>query len=150
MRTLKLQLDSTPIMFSTTIRRTWTRRLRQLPRRRFESTLPSKPTSTPSTASNPAGAAQTQTRFARMEARLPRFLRRYTTPLRTAPLTHVSSFLLLHELTAATQSFLSSSPRSSWQSSHSVTWVPEMVHSSRSGHWVTILSLPLSLLFSLS
>lgn len=57
---------------------------------------------------------------------------------------------LLHELTAATQSFLSSSPRSSWQSSHSVTWVPEMVHSSRSGHWVTILSLPLSLLFSLS
>ncbi|KAI9887358.1 MAG: hypothetical protein M1823_000783 [Watsoniomyces obsoletus] len=31
---------------------------------------------------------------------LPRFLQRYVLPLRTAPLTHISSFLILHEITA--------------------------------------------------
>jgi len=39
-------------------------------------------------------------RLARIEARLPRFLHRYTVPLRRAPLSHVTAFLLLHELTA--------------------------------------------------
>ncbi|KAK5683016.1 hypothetical protein LTS10_004544 [Elasticomyces elasticus] len=36
----------------------------------------------------------------RIEARLPRFLHRYTTPLRNAPVSHISAFLILHELTA--------------------------------------------------
>lgn len=31
---------------------------------------------------------------------MPRFLQRYTTPLRNAPVTHVTAFLVLHELTA--------------------------------------------------
>jgi hypothetical protein len=31
---------------------------------------------------------------------VPRFLRRYTTPLLTAPVSHVAAFLVLHELTA--------------------------------------------------
>lgn len=39
-------------------------------------------------------------RIDRIVTRLPRFLRRYVEPLRNAPLTHVSAFLLLHELTA--------------------------------------------------
>ncbi|KAK5137804.1 hypothetical protein LTR08_007376 [Meristemomyces frigidus] len=39
-------------------------------------------------------------RIARLEARLPRFLHRYTTPLRTAPVSHITAFLILHELTA--------------------------------------------------
>lgn len=39
-------------------------------------------------------------RIARLEARLPRFLQRYTTPLRNAPVSHITAFLLLHEVTA--------------------------------------------------
>jgi hypothetical protein len=41
-----------------------------------------------------------QSRIARLESRLPAFLRRYTLPLRTAPVSHISAFLLLHEITA--------------------------------------------------
>ncbi|CEJ89761.1 hypothetical protein VHEMI05586 [[Torrubiella] hemipterigena] len=39
-------------------------------------------------------------RIDRITARLPRPLRKYTTGLRNAPLSHVVSFLILHELTA--------------------------------------------------
>ncbi len=39
-------------------------------------------------------------RFDRFNSRLPRFIRRYTAPLAKAPITHISSFLILHELTA--------------------------------------------------
>ena len=39
-------------------------------------------------------------RVERVTSRLPRFLQRYTTPLANAPFTHISAFLLLHELTA--------------------------------------------------
>lgn len=39
-------------------------------------------------------------RIARLESRLPRFLRHFTTPLRNAPISHITAFLLLHELTA--------------------------------------------------
>ncbi|KAI9834578.1 MAG: hypothetical protein M1819_002954 [Sarea resinae] len=49
---------------------------------------------------HPSAARQAQSRLDRILARLPRFLHRYTNPLRTAPLTHITSFLLLHELTA--------------------------------------------------
>ena len=47
-----------------------------------------------------ATQAAPQTRIQRLESRLPAFLRRYTTPLRTAPVSHISAFLLLHEITA--------------------------------------------------
>lgn len=39
-------------------------------------------------------------RLDRLSARLPRYLQSYLTPLRNAPLSHVSAFLFLHELTA--------------------------------------------------
>lgn len=41
-----------------------------------------------------------QARFARISARLPKFLQRYTNPLIDAPVTHIVSFLVLHEITA--------------------------------------------------
>ena len=41
----------------------------------------------------------------KLNARLPRFLHRYTTPLLTAPVTHVSAFLILHEITAVVPLF---------------------------------------------
>lgn len=39
-------------------------------------------------------------RISRLEARLPRFLAHLITPLRNAPISHITAFLLLHELTA--------------------------------------------------
>ncbi|KAI4115120.1 MAG: hypothetical protein LQ345_004227 [Seirophora villosa] len=36
----------------------------------------------------------------RLNSRLPRFLRRYTKPLIDAPITHITAFLVLHEVTA--------------------------------------------------
>ena len=50
--------------------------------------------------SSKASAPDVRPRFQRLNARLPRFLHRYTTPLLTAPVTHIMSFLLLHEVTA--------------------------------------------------
>lgn len=40
------------------------------------------------------------TSLSRFNARLPRFLHRYTTPLHHAPVSHVTAFLILHEFTA--------------------------------------------------
>lgn len=41
-----------------------------------------------------------RSRLRQFNDRLPRFLRTYTTPLLGAPVTHVTSFLILHEITA--------------------------------------------------
>ncbi|KAF4764547.1 hypothetical protein HAV15_000629 [Penicillium sp. str.  len=41
-----------------------------------------------------------RSRLRRFNDRLPRFLRTYTTPLFGAPVTHITSFLILHEMTA--------------------------------------------------
>ena len=49
---------------------------------------------------NSEAARKTRSRLTRLTSRLPRFLQRYTSPLISAPLTHISAFLLLHELTA--------------------------------------------------
>jgi len=81
-------------------------------RRRLFST-PSPHTPAPKTASESAGKAQTtasestsdRARIDRLNARLPRFLHSYTTPLLSAPVTHITSFLLLHELTAVVPLF---------------------------------------------
>ncbi|KAL6718033.1 hypothetical protein ACLMJK_004118 [Lecanora helva] len=48
----------------------------------------------------PHTSQNAHTRLARLQSRLPTFLRPYLTPLLNAPLTHISAFLLLHELTA--------------------------------------------------
>lgn len=60
----------------------------QTPRRTLSSPPPSPAPSPP------------QSRLRRFNDRLPRFLRAYTTPLLGAPVTHVTSFLILHEITA--------------------------------------------------
>ncbi|PYI32884.1 hypothetical protein BP00DRAFT_393479 [Aspergillus indologenus CBS 114.80] len=60
------------------------------PSRRYTSTSPSPP----------AAPKDLRARLQRFNDRLPRFLRTYTTPLLGAPATHVTSFLILHELTA--------------------------------------------------
>ncbi|KAM3417323.1 hypothetical protein BST61_g5575 [Cercospora zeina] len=52
-----------------------------------------------STQSTPP-AAKASARVARIESRLPKFLRRYVEPLRNAPFSHISAFLILHEITA--------------------------------------------------
>lgn len=44
--------------------------------------------------------ASSQSRIDRFNRRLPRFLHKYTRALGNAPLTHITSFLILHELTA--------------------------------------------------
>jgi hypothetical protein len=61
--------------------------------------------STPSSPSRPPNPSQTspndsRSRLRRFNDRLPRFLRTYTTPLLGAPVTHITSFLILHEITA--------------------------------------------------
>lgn len=45
-------------------------------------------------------SGKTRSRVEKINSRLPRFLQQYTKPLITAPVTHISAFLLLHELTA--------------------------------------------------
>lgn len=69
-----------------------TRQVRSNTRRRLYSTDPDK--------LNPGTSQRTRSRVERITSRLPGFLRQYTTPLVNAPLTHISAFLLLHELTA--------------------------------------------------
>lgn len=60
---------------------------------------PTKPRafSTPSPSSTPKDS---QSRLRKLNDRLPPFLRSYTTPLLGAPVTHITSFLILHEITA--------------------------------------------------
>ena len=48
-----------------------------------------------------SGASQkTRTRIQRIQSRLPRYLHRHVEPLVNAPLTHITAFLVLHEITA--------------------------------------------------
>lgn len=48
----------------------------------------------------PIRAQSTTTRLDRITSKLPRRLQKYTTGLRNAPVSHVVSFIILHELTA--------------------------------------------------
>ena len=50
--------------------------------------------------SRPPEPHRIRSRLQSLNSRLPSFLRRYTTPLLGAPLTHITSFLILHEITA--------------------------------------------------
>ncbi|KAJ5333833.1 uncharacterized protein N7506_007616 [Penicillium brevicompactum] len=58
--------------------------------------------STPPTPPKPSqlNLNDSSSRLRRFNDRLPRFLRAYTTPLFGAPVTHITSFLILHEITA--------------------------------------------------
>jgi hypothetical protein len=51
-------------------------------------------------STKPTAEASTNSRISRLEARLPRILARYVKPLRNAPISHITAFLVLHELTA--------------------------------------------------
>ncbi|KAJ5775143.1 uncharacterized protein N7511_000154 [Penicillium nucicola] len=66
-----------------------------VPRRTLSTPSPSQPPKLPN-----ANANGSQSRLRRFNDRLPRFLRNYTTPLFGAPVTHITSFLILHEITA--------------------------------------------------
>lgn len=89
------RMMSNPHCLKITPRQSWSLYLRQsrLPTRRLVST------------SAPDKSQSLRQRFVRMNARLPRYLQRYTTPLFDAPVTHVSAFLILHELTAVVPLF---------------------------------------------
>lgn len=65
--------------------------------------------------------------LARIEARLPRFLHRHTTPLRNAPISHITAFLLLHELTAIVPLFGLAA------AFHYFNWLPPFL---AEGRWV--------------
>ena len=64
--------------------------------------------SSKSSSTNPATVGSTTSaatrvsnpRLVRLQSRLPKFLQRYTIALVNAPFSHVTSFLILHELTA--------------------------------------------------
>ncbi|KAH8732029.1 hypothetical protein GQ44DRAFT_670810 [Phaeosphaeriaceae sp. PMI808] len=51
-------------------------------------------------AAHPKPLQTSQTRIERFNRQLPRFLHKYTSALANAPLSHITSFLILHELTA--------------------------------------------------
>ncbi|KAJ5104640.1 hypothetical protein NUU61_001987 [Penicillium alfredii] len=67
---------------------------------RFHSTSPSPSQPPRSSQPNPPNPKDSRSRLRQLNDRLPRFLRAYTTPLLGAPITHVTSFLILHEMTA--------------------------------------------------
>ncbi|OAX85413.1 hypothetical protein ACJ72_00224 [Emergomyces africanus] len=59
-----------------------------------------RPFSTPPQPPPHPNSSRLRTRLQTFNNRLPRFLRSYTTPLLNAPVTHITSFLILHEITA--------------------------------------------------
>ncbi|KAI9880906.1 MAG: hypothetical protein M1830_009974 [Pleopsidium flavum] len=77
---------------------------------------------------DPEAAQKARGRLDRIFSRLPRFLSRYTTPLRNAPITHITSFLLLHELTAVLPLFALAG------FFHYSRWMPPLVSE---GKWVS-------------
>ncbi|KAF2871157.1 hypothetical protein BDV95DRAFT_494785 [Massariosphaeria phaeospora] len=52
------------------------------------------------TQNTPPPTSQSQSRIERFNRRLPKFLHKHTNALASAPFTHITSFLILHELTA--------------------------------------------------
>lgn len=77
---------------------------------------------------NPEVAGKIRSRLTRLTSRLPRFLQRYTTPLINAPLTHISAFLLLHELTAIIPLFALAGIF------HYTRWLPPFISE---GQWIS-------------
>lgn len=77
---------------------------------------------------NPDASQKTRSRVVGITSRLPRFLQRYTTPLITAPITHISAFLLLHELTAVVPLFGLAA------TFHYTQWMPPFISE---GKWVS-------------
>ena len=76
----------------------------------------------------PEASQKTRSRVVRITSRLPKFLQGYTTPLINAPLTHISAFLLLHELTAVVPLFGLAA------TFHYTRWMPPFIGE---GRWVS-------------
>ncbi|KAF2232794.1 hypothetical protein EV356DRAFT_504786 [Viridothelium virens] len=72
-------------------------------------------------------AVKVQSRLDKTINRLPKFLQRYLTPVRHAPLSHITSFLILHEITAIIPLF------GLWASFHYTNWLPPYF---AEGKWV--------------
>ncbi|KAJ5461503.1 uncharacterized protein N7458_003055 [Penicillium daleae] len=88
-----------PLTFPTVLRPVRANAVRQPgPLSRRTMSTPPNPSQAPRPAQ--ANPKDSQSRLRRFNDRLPRFLRTYTTPLLGAPVTHVTSFLVLHEITA--------------------------------------------------
>ena len=67
-------------------------------------------------------------RITRIESRLPRFLQRIVIPLRHAPVSHVTAFLILHEITAVIPLLALAA------AFHYSNWLPPYISE---GKWVT-------------
>ncbi|KAI9933277.1 hypothetical protein MW887_007750 [Aspergillus wentii] len=91
---------------------------RSLPRRAF---------STPPPSSSPSSPKDSISRLHRFNDRLPPFLRTYTTPLLGAPVTHITSFLILHEITAIVPLF------GLVAVFHYGNWIPDLTSGNPSG-----------------
>lgn len=78
-------------------------------------------------STKPTAEATKHSRISRLEARLPRFLARYITPLRNAPISHITAFLVLHELTAIVPLF------GLTFAFHKFDWLPPVFSE---GYWV--------------
>ncbi len=76
----------------------------------------------------PEASQKTRSRIVRVTSRLPKFLQGYTTPLINAPLTHISAFLLLHELTAVVPLFGLAA------TFHYTKWMPPFISE---GKWIS-------------
>lgn len=86
---------------------------------RLESTKTSPP---------PPAITKETSRLTRIESRTPKFLRRYIQPLRNAPISHISAFLILHELTAIVPLFGLAA------AFHYTNWLPPFISE---GKWVS-------------
>ncbi|KAI5365250.1 Putative MIOREX complex component 11 [Septoria linicola] len=89
----------------------------------WQSRFASSKSSAPSIATTKETA-----RVARIESRLPKFLRRYVEPLRNAPISHISAFLILHEITAVVPLFALTA------AFHYTNWLPPFISE---GKWVS-------------
>ena len=76
----------------------------------------------------PEASQKIRSRLFRITSRLPKFLQGYTTPLINAPLTHISAFLLLHELTAVIPLF------GLVATFHYTNWMPPFISE---GKWIS-------------
>ena len=76
----------------------------------------------------PEASQKTRSRIVRITSRLPKFLQGYTTPLINAPLTHISAFLFIHELTAVIPLFGLAA------TFHYTEWMPPFISE---GKWVS-------------
>lgn len=114
---------STPTSFLRTVRLRVAYRSQLCPRR-YLSTPPS-PQPGRSAASS---SKDVRSKLRMSNDRLPRFLRKFTTPLLGAPVTHVTSFLILHEITAILPLF------GLVGAFHYGNWMPDLSSSSDEGN----------------